>query len=285
MCRHRSDVLRAPDRRAGGGQRVSASRRPGSRARACLPARRSAPAASCRRSATSTTSTHTPGTSSTRRWRTRPSSAASIKTDGAAAPLAGADRPLPRAGQRSSAAARSFPGSDRGRNGIGSTALVRARRRRPRRRRELAPRRSPSCTTAPTIARTTTRTRGNGGDQRLHRHSAHLGAGRDLQVGARRQCAQHEPQAAGRVFPAQRKRHPDLRPATARRADRRAAATLPRSAAGTCRACTSSCRAGAWALRYDRLDSGTLQISLVSDGTLVPADFSILRRRGRRAAP
>ena len=29
--------------------------------------------------------------------------------------------------------------------------------------------------------------------------------------------------------------------------------------------------------RYDRLDSGTPQVGLVSDGTLVPADFSILQ--------
>jgi hypothetical protein len=29
--------------------------------------------------------------------------------------------------------------------------------------------------------------------------------------------------------------------------------------------------------RYDRLDSGTPQVGLVSDGTLAPADFSILQ--------
>ena len=58
-------------------------------------------------------------------------------------------------------------------------------------------------------------------------------------------ATQHQLQAAGRVLPAHRERHADLRHARRVARHARAATTARRSPAGTCRASTSSCRGGA----------------------------------------
>ena len=204
--------------------------------------RRCAPAASCRRSATSTTTTRTPGTSSTRRCVYQAFFGGPIKTDGLQMRwLAPTDRFF-ELGARDRLGDE-LPGSDGGRNGIGSTALFAhvgddlgserelaprrlvpalPRRRSPLRRRQRAPaRRSPTASPARAAPGAWTRIYkwAPGGNARSQ-----------------------QPDDPGRVLPAARKRHPELRHAGAGGRDRRAAATLRRRAAGTCRPSTSSCR-------------------------------------------
>ena len=137
---HRPDVLRADRPLRSRPTTASTSRKPGSRAPAWSKAATCASAASSPASATSTRSTPTPGTSSTRRWSTRPSSAARSRPT--ACRCAGWRRPIASSSSAPrSARARRFPAATAAATASAGDAL-RAPRRRHRRQRQLARRRS-----------------------------------------------------------------------------------------------------------------------------------------------
>ena len=133
-----------------------------------------------------------------------------------AAALAGADRPLLRAG-RGGRLGHDLPRKRRRPQRDRLDGALRSRRRRPRHRRQLARRRLALAALPRQRSRLRRRERALAStvSNAFTGTSAHLGAGRDLQVGARRQRAQPQPDDARRVLPAQRKRHAELRPAGA----------------------------------------------------------------------
>ena len=99
------------------------------------------------------------------------------------------------------------------------------------------------------------------------------GARRRLEMGARWRCLGTLREAAGRVFPPQRKRCADLR--HRQRAAGHAARRLSQPAVGFLRAGGgSSCRAGVSAIATTGLDSGTMALGLVDSGALTLASFA-----------
>ena len=272
LRQHRPVAARRGQHRARRRTTRSRSRRPTSRPPRSATACRSRPGASSPASAISTRSTPMSGTSSMRRWPTRPCSARSSATTDCSS--TGWRRPTSTSSSapRSDAGAASPAAIERQRRrGLGrSTAAHRRRRRRQpqlarRRRRCCAPRPTSWswCRTMPPAARSPTpsaaRTRvwvadavwkwapdGNATRTNFKLQGEYLRSKRDGDAGLRHR----------------RRRQP-----------RRLLA--PRSRAGTCRASTSSCRAGASALRTERLDAGTpdygLNTGLLADGGYQPA--------------
>ena len=140
--------------------------------------------------------------------------------------------------------------------------LVRACRRRRRRLHQLARRRRLAHAKSRSIAKAASQTRPASRCSIPSRGDArHLGGRRRAQVGA---VAAAAAQGAGRVHAPPRERRDRGR----RRRCCSPTTTATRNPAGTCRACINSRRAGAWALRYDSLDSGTPRYAFAPDGLL-----------------
>ena len=186
-----------------------------------------------------------------------------------AAALAGADRPLLRA-RRGDRRGQRVPRQRRGRNGIGST-------RRCSRTSATTSATSASwragrlvlSTTAPTIAATTTsNAAGTTVTQQLHRQRAAPGALDAISSGRPAATRAAQPEAAGRVLPA-RTRDGTLTYDIAGAGRRTRAATTHRTQNGWyVQGVYQFMPRWRFGVRYDRLDSGTPEIGLVSDGTL-----------------
>ena len=169
-----------------------------------------------------------------------------------------------------------FPGTRRERQWPERHDALRARRRRSRRHRKLARWALRGSISTPRVA--STRTSMRSGQPVLNAFTgqfANLGGGCRLQVGARRQLGAPLPEAPGRVHAPRGNRRPRH---STWRMPRCRMLTAARSPAGTCRASTSSVRAGARACATTR-SIPAIHRSRSSRPARCP------RRRSRRCCP